>query len=424
MALCLLFPPTAGKASAAAAAAVVKLAALDRTIMLRTGGDGKTYGRNEVDPLIWSGSDYFTRGASRDRLRTALATVDAMSDAEIRRCSPAQRALVQNRVWTVLDHIVRRQQRPDDNRDLLRTLAKVMGKLALTDHDLGSIVDPLHEAMTGGKYPAEPAEEGGPTIFLPRDLGQVLTRERGGPTARNHLQTFGGRSSFVASVKMPADGPSPEVYFKSVAEFPLPWSMSDAQNLGLNRGVPALLAGTTVALVRRLAVVGRDGRWRVTPLTLSVQVRRYHVTDWPTVEKRRAARTDGTTGHLQSFAQFVLETEGIGAGGPGSLRPIEASEKRFEFLFAHDFDQVDESGDRHFPNFVPGPQHQPLQICAMCHGGVGLQSINTLTFAENSVPIARLIPTEPGRGAEFDAYWKESRVEWGALMALWPSGGP
>lgn len=420
-----------GRAAAADDVVTAKLAALDRTVMLRVGGDGKTYGRNEVDPLLWSGSNYFTHGASRDRLRAALATVQGMSDAEIGRCPPAQRALVQNRVWTVFDHVLARQKTPNTNRDLLHALAHVIEKLALTEQELGAISDPLHEAIVSGRFPAEPTSEGGPTVFLPPDLGPAFSHAGGQAIARHHLRTFGGRSSFALHVKMPAGGPDPAAYFKAVSEFPQPWSWNKAGLVVLNRDVPQLPAGATVALVRRLAVVRRDGRWAVSPLVMSVQLRRYHVTDWPTVEKRRAERTDGMTGHLQSFTLFELETENIGAGyrtgaeGSGGLRPIEESEKRFGFFFAHGFDQVERSGDYHFPNFVPGPQHEPLKTCSMCHSGVGLQSLNSLGFidVEHTVPLPRLIAADNGANPEREAGWKETRAEWGALMMLWPTGG-
>jgi hypothetical protein len=85
--------------------AASRIAALDRTIMVREGSHGKRYGENEIDPLLWSDSDYFLSGESRRRLLVALTEVTNLPDAEVQRCAPAQRALVQNRVWTVFDHV-------------------------------------------------------------------------------------------------------------------------------------------------------------------------------------------------------------------------------------------------------------------------------------------------------------------------------
>src|SRR5688500_3313816 len=142
-----------------------KLTMIDRAIMQGVGSNSMTYGRYEVGPLHSLVSHSFIQGAGRDLLRTALAAVHALSDAEISRCPAAQRALVQNRVWTVFDHIVRRQKRHDENRALLQALANVMAKLALTARERDSMEDPLQKAMTGGKFPVAPGGEGGPAIF-------------------------------------------------------------------------------------------------------------------------------------------------------------------------------------------------------------------------------------------------------------------
>src|SRR5476651_1112342 len=78
-----------------------RIAALDRMIMVREARDGKRYGENEIDPLLWDDSEYFLDGESRRRLLVALRDVTNLNDNEVRRCAPSQRALVQNRVWTV-----------------------------------------------------------------------------------------------------------------------------------------------------------------------------------------------------------------------------------------------------------------------------------------------------------------------------------
>jgi hypothetical protein len=285
-----------------------RVADLDRAIMLRTAADGKAYGVDEIDPLVWSGSAHFLAGDSRTRLLAAVEKVLSLSDVEVRHCPPLQRALVQNRVWTVFDSVKLRQ--PDSGD--LPLLAKAIAKLALDAAEIQSLADPLVEAARSGRWPAEPNDQGNADIFLPRGIADEaglwsdLLRQDGELTAKRHETEFGGRTWFLVRAWFPAGRAALENYFQRVAVEPKPWA-KDGQ---LNRGLPVLPKNAMFALMRKLAVIDRAGRWQATPVTLSVQMRRYRITDRTEFEQLIA-----TSGHaeisrrnIQNFAEFRLKT--------------------------------------------------------------------------------------------------------------------
>ena len=411
---------------------------LHQTIMLRKGPDGKVNGAGETDPLLWEGSVYFLSGESRARLEAGVKAVEGLTDEQVRSCPAAQRVLLQNRLWAVFDylfgHFSQIGDGPEngmlvqDNRRLLKSLAEVMAKLALDDGEIKAMSDSLIAASSSGRWPAQPDAEGGPGIYLPPDLGTsngrwtTLVRSSGDPIAPGHLRDFGGRSIFTVLARFPDGALTAEAYFKAVAEFSLPWlldvnsSRPDGMpSFRLNPDLPAFPAGTQFALIRRLQVVDRQGRIRPTPLTLTVQLRLYHLTK----ELNGLSQTKA-----QSVAEFRLETDGVAAGQPPRLRPVTLEERVYSFFQVMGGDQVDGSyAGRTFPNWNPGPRSTALVTCYSCHG-TGLGSINSLVgFRQPPFRLGPLVP-EASRESYDEAYsaasWKMQQADWGALEALWP----
>lgn len=423
-----------GRADELSSAARSRIAALDRTIMVREGSDGKRYGENEVDPLLWSDSDYFLGGESRRRLLAALQDVADLADNEVQRCAPTQRALVQNRVWTVFDHVWkdttdvwRQPTNAGLDRELLTALARVMSKLALDSSEIGAMADPLVTAAASGRWPAAPTHEGGADIFLPPDImaahgGWVsLAREdEREPTAKNHTVAFGGRSLFQLRASFPAGPSSLETYFKAIAAVVLPWTPDGRGGTQLSADLPPLPVGAEFALVRKLAVVGRDGHWHATPLTLTIQLRHYRATDHATLEKLISADPGRGFGQMQSFAKFELETEAVGRGDTGKIRAVTADEKHFLLFMSMGLDQV--GGGRHqSSDSETGPHDTPMRACFQCHTGLGLGSVNSLSFFTRETPLAHLVAPGEEREASSTARW----TEWGALKVFWPAvSGP
>jgi hypothetical protein len=243
------------------------------------------------------------------------------------------------------------------------------------------------------------------------------------PTAKVHAEAFGGRSLFLMRAKFPEGAPNLETYFKAVADVPLPWMRNELGMVQPSPDLPTLPAGAEFALMRKLAVVGRDGRWHATPLTLTLQLRRHQATDREAFEKLNSTDPGGGFRRMQSFAEFELETGPVGRGETGKMRAVAADEKHFLLFMSFDTDQVG-GGRTQVPDFKTGPQHLPMQSCVACHTGIGLGSVNSVGFFTHETPLAHLIAPGEEREAGATARWKEARAEWGALKVFWPAASP
>jgi hypothetical protein len=414
-----------------------RLTALDRAIMLRSATDGKIYGANEIDPLLWSASTHLLDGDPKKRLIVALESVLSLTDAELRRCPPIQRALVQNRVWTLFDYV--KLRRPD--HDYLQMLVRVIAKLALDQDEIATIADPLAEAEKSDQWPSKPSENGGPDIFLPLGIAAKdgpwinLVRDDGELTARLHTVDFGGRTWFLIRASFPEGGTAVESYFKQVAAVTIAGVQDGHGNTALSPALPVLPTNAEFALVRKLAVIDRGGHWQATPLTLTVQVRRYRITDRATVEKM----TPVTRLHdqeiykqVQNFSEFRLETATVAAGQTPKMRAVQPDEAGFLFFRSIGNDQVDDTTKSIASSYKPGPTDVPMQGCYICHASRGLEqlglgSINALTFTgPTSDGLPLLIPAAPDREAKATESWKSKQSDWSELQRLWPEaqGGP
>jgi len=418
-------------AGASSTGAISVLETLHRTIMLRPSPDGTVQGADETDPLVWGGTQYFLAGESLARLIAGADAVANLPAQEVSRCPPAQRALVQNRLWALFDFLDAHLGKNREDEPYLRGLAKAMAKLALTDQELASIPDPLGEAARSGQWPLRPSPESGADIFLPEDLARgsgpwvALGRADGNPVAPLHLRFFGARSAFEIRARFPDGGPSVPAYFKIVSEEPTPWiSTSKRDAFGhplfrLNPSMPELPRGAQFVLVRTLLVVDRDARVRTTPLVLTAQFRMY----WANEPAHGATNVGGrmipSPIQPQSLSEFTLATDAVAAGEPPRLRAIAPDEGRFTFFFDMGIDQVKSVPQKN--------RNAPLRACLQCHGGPGLLSINSTLGTEGSafspgkaVPFAHLVAEPAGTEGRRAAAGKLTQPDWKALLSFWP----
>lgn len=423
------------------------LESLHRTVMLRTAPDGAVYGANETDPLLWWTSTDFRSGESRERLIRQLEAFAQIPDDELRRASPAQRALVQNRLWAVFDFVhLRQNETPQtegsgkfsaDDEAYLRLLVRVMRKLALSEAEIAAIPDPLDEAVRSGRWPANASPSGGADVFLPPDLSDRtgrwahFGRADGTLIAPLHLANFGGRSSFSILVRFPDDASGPTDYFKAVADVVAPWRRDETrpQSGGqvlfvLNPEVPELPRGAQFALIRRVMVIDRQGQPRATPLTLSVQLRRYWANSIP-----RQSEPNGNSSlrGVQSVAEFQLETDAVASGAAPRLHAIAPEEKGFLFFQTHGNDQLEQARDR----------IATLRTCVTCHSGPGLASLNSvmgiggafaiqgrIVITRRDIPsLVHFTPDLAENEVRRSAAWKTRQRDWAKLAGLW-SGPP
>jgi hypothetical protein len=111
--------------------------------MTRYGADGKTYGENEVTPLIYKYSDFPFDADSHEKLVAALDAFDALPQEKIEAYSNVKRALLHRHLWAVFDHsmhVMAWRKRDSRGRPELKTnpvrtqkqLVSLVQRLALT----------------------------------------------------------------------------------------------------------------------------------------------------------------------------------------------------------------------------------------------------------------------------------------------------
>jgi hypothetical protein len=398
--------------------------------MLRPSPDGTVQGADETDPLVWYGTKYFLSGESRARLTAAADAVANLPAKEVERCPPAQRALVQNRLWALFDFVEAHLGTTLDDQTFLRALARAMAHLALSGQELASISDPLGEAARSGRWPSRAKPEGGADIYLPRDLALssgpwvILGRADGKLTAPLHSRYFGARSTFEVLARFPDGNPTVLAYFKTVSEESTPWiSTSKRDAFGhplfqLNPSMPELPRGAQFALVRTLLVVDRNASIRPTSLVLTAQLRTYLSNERAHPAITMGDRMIPSPTQPQSLAEFTLATDTVAAGEMPRLRAITPDERRFNFFFDFGIDQVER---------IPEKEREvTLRQCLQCHSASGLLSINSTTGTEGGasladpVPFAHLVAEPRGTEGRRAAEDKMSQSDWKTLLSFWP----
>ena len=99
---------------------------------IRVGPDGRSYGDDRLEPLLWYHSKYLLEGMPAER---AVAVLEEFlrGKGEALIDDPAKRAILQRDLWLVSNWLASKQ--PDDtHKKLARLLAEVIRRLALTLH--------------------------------------------------------------------------------------------------------------------------------------------------------------------------------------------------------------------------------------------------------------------------------------------------
>ncbi len=128
--------------------------------MARTGPDGKIYGLDGLDPLLWNSSTYLLEGNTGEEFDTALAEFAAQSDDVIRTYSPTQRAMLQRVLWVVFDRAAARGRgvSPEKRENQAKT-AKLITRLALSREEIAKLPDTFAETARTKPHPREPKTE-------------------------------------------------------------------------------------------------------------------------------------------------------------------------------------------------------------------------------------------------------------------------
>jgi hypothetical protein len=367
---------------------------LYEALFVRAGPDGRTYGQDRLEPLLWPESKYLLEERFNKRATAALEEF-LQNKGEKLIDDPLKRALLQRDLGLVFNWLEGRHDgfaEPRLDAEAVRTaqerlrrpLSAVIGRLALSPKEIRELPDNYTAALASGRFARRFDAEKPDQPYLPPGLFSadgpwVCVGRTDGITAPEHLREDRdhrfNNSAFLVFLHLPGGRAATAEYLKRLPPFP---------------------KGTEAALVRRALLIDTSHRVVASPLTESVQLR---VGEVP--------------------AEFRLSRAQLFAGLAGRLRPVGPDERDFKTGFgAHRWDEFEY---RQEGRSFPGAAMQPVkQLCSACHtrecfpdlrsgspddkGGKPRQDL----LKETSV-------AEVGAAA---AKWKEQQANWIALRKL------
>ncbi|HBI44788.1 MAG TPA: hypothetical protein DDY78_18330 [Planctomycetales bacterium] len=429
---------------------------LHEAMFVRVGPDGRAYGQDRLEPLLWAGSKHLLEEHSNKR---AVAVLEEFLKNRGERLieDPVKRAVLQRDLWLVFNWLEGGRanfaepgltpEEVDAARDRLRRpLAAVIGRLALAPDRIEKLPDNYAAAVASGEFPKQfdPEHPGKP--FLPVDLFKadgpwVCVGRPDGPVAPEHLRDTGTsvftNSAFLLFLRLPAGRAATVDYLKRLRSFDQPLRVeaketgNDAEKYLPNPKLPPFLVGTQVALVRRALLIASTNTPTATALTESIQLRVYREVPGMTVQTLNAALAGGTEANRrahswQSFQEFRLSRSLLFADRAGGLRAVGPDEVDFHnpfFRYYHDEFENRKSGPTDRP-FLERSQSPVKEDCFACHSLPGVSSFNSyFNFRGNlnGNPVARPfslaeMPVSEVAGAAVK--WKEGRPNWTALRKL------
>jgi hypothetical protein len=429
---------------------------LHEAMFVRIGPDGRAYGQDRLEPLLWRGSKHLLEEKSNSRV-VALLEEFLKKKGETLVEDPLKRAVLQRDLWLVFnwlegDHgkFYEPALKPAEvraARDRLRgPLAAVIGRLALTPDQIKKLPDNYAAAVASGEYarrfdPGHPDKPYLPPDLFAADGPWVCVGRPDGPVAPEHLRDTGTNpftnSAFLLFLRLPAGRAATIDYLKRLRAFDRPLLVEAKEEKQLAKyfpspQLPPLPVGTQVALVRRALLIASPRTPTATALTESVQLRIYREAPEVTAQTAIAALDNGTrankrTQSWQSFHELQLSRSRLFAGRAGGLRAVSPDE--FDFLtpfnlWYHDEFENRESGPRD-GSFSERTQRPTMKSCFGCHSLPGVCSFNSYfnfrahlhdrdTSARAFSLAEMAVPRAPGSAVK----WKEERPTWTALRKL------
>lgn len=314
---------------------------LYEALFVRVGPDGRTYGQDRLEPLLWPESKYLLEERPNKRA-TAVLEEFLKSKGEKLIDDPLKRAILQRDLWLVFNWLEGRHDgfaEPRLDAEAVRTaqqrlrrpLAAVIGRLALSPKEIRQLPKNYAAAVASGRFARRFDAEKPNQPYLPPDLFTtdgpwVCVGRTDGLTAPEHLREDRdhrfNNSAFLVFVRLPAGRAAAGEYLKNLPPFP---------------------KGTELALVRQALLIDTSHRVVPSALTESVQLR---VGDVP--------------------AEFRLSRWQLFAGRAGGLRPVGPDEHDFKTGFgAHRWDEFEY---RQEGRSFPSAGLQPIkQLCSACH---------------------------------------------------------
>jgi hypothetical protein len=390
---------------------------LYRSLFGRTGNDGREYGYDELDPLLWSNTKYLLTKPSNQQ---AVAVLDEFlsSHAERKIRDPLKRAILQRDLWAVFDWAAGQPTDTREKLDLQIKLAQVMKRLALSPDEIATLPTTYQQAVTSKTFATAYDPNLREQPFLPPDLfdpkgGWVClgSRERL-PVASAHVAGFAGRSTFLVFMRLPEGRDATLKYLQKLSEIPTLtfrvdhtefktklWIPDPGARLSVrgNPNLPQFPAGTQLALVREAVVIDSQGNFRPTNIIESLQIRVHRMVSSEIPQTFFSGANEART-QMDTF-EFKLSRPRLFADERGGLRPVAAEEREFSFFQSHGIDWESKVA---------------LTSCSSCHVAPGIYSIRSR--GGDVVPASDL-----SHEANETKRWKSRQTDWSLLQGFWRS---
>ena len=258
---------------------------LHDALWLRTAGDGRVYGRDRLDVLLWANTRRLTAAPSAQAAIKQLDAFLALADPNLDN-STLKRLMMQRDLWAVFDWLANREHqsplsaRADDRamRSQLRLkLASALQRLAIQEAEIRRLPSTYQAAVESGEFAREYEDRNWRRPFLPSRLLDadgpwVGLGTADGPVALGHLRGAAAfsRSAFTVFIKLPEGRQQTLDYLKRLRDFETPWVRDPATKGSIrsipNPATPQFPPGTQVALLRRMLCIDTEGRLTATPM--------------------------------------------------------------------------------------------------------------------------------------------------------------
>lgn len=360
---------------------------LFRQLYRRTTNNGREYGWDSLDPLLWYDTTYLLEGTSYQRTISILDEFLAKKGENLI-TDPLQRAIFQRDLWAVFDWLTLRSDTYSTQRQELQgRLAQVIQKVTLTEDQILALPDNYEAASKSNAFPTNYQSETPDIGFLPADLlhphsDWVCLGREGGPIAMTHTEEFPsfGRSVFLIFIRVPGGREA---------------TLRFLQELNEKRPLTLQLADTDVALVRRALLINNQGNLSPSPIIESVQIRHFAYV--------------GVSFTTENSYEFQIDRTLLFAGTAGGLEPITN-----EIMLFRSHDDIFQTGLSMGKVLIP-------EICATCHEAFGRTlTLSILSYSRFRFPLPEqatptLIETTPEREAQTVIIWKHKHQTWQAL---------
>jgi len=404
-----------------------------RALWVRTGPDGKEYGHDRLDPLLWMDTKYLVEEKSH---KMAIAVLDEFLAVQGEKLvqDSLKRAILQRDLWAVFDWTAEPgansreayARRPSSPRRALQLrLARAIKRLALSAEQIKALPDNYAAALASRAFPERYDPDNPERPFLPPDLFQkdgpwveIKIDNASAVTASRHVFDFGARSAFRVFLRLPEGRKATVAYFGALADVARPWLLTHEagrkkDTLTLNPHLPQFSVGTQAALVRQMLVLDNEGQIATTRVTESVQLRVFRMI-LPLKAERDSSRD-------QDFYEFTRSRPLLFGNKAGGLRPLSSNDKDFRTqLLVHPDDEFElPQDDAPFERRMG----QTKQECLGCHDRPGIYGFRSYTGGtyprgQYFLPDLQADDDADSQGA-LSAQQKREQYSWGLLQGLW-----